>query len=146
MYKHILLPVDGSEFGMGAIPYAVKFAKAVGARLTAILVTAPYEAIAVGEIAAYLTEEQYRERASANATEILNKVKSAADAAGVPVTTYHAQHNHPWEAIIETAKEKGCDLILMASHGRRGLAGVLLGSETKKVLTHTNLPVLVWRA
>jgi nucleotide-binding universal stress UspA family protein len=146
MYKHILLPVDGSEFGMGAIPYAVKFAKAVGARLTAIIVTAPYETIAVGEISAYLPEAEYRERAAANATEILTKVKSVAEAAGVPITAYHAQHTHPWEAIIETAKERDCDLILMASHGRRGIAGVLLGSETKKVLTHTTIPVLVWRA
>jgi len=146
MYKHILLPIDGSEFGMGSIPYAVNFAKTIGARITAINVTAPYEAVAVGEIAAYLSEPEYRERTKANATELLSKVKSAAEAAGVPVTAYQVPHAHPWEAIIQTAKEKGADLILMASHGRRGIVGVLLGSETKKVLTHSNIPVLVWRA
>ena len=63
----------------------------------------------------------------------------------MPVTTYQVEHAHPWEAIIQTAKDRGCDLILMASHGRRGIAGVLLGSETKKVLTHTKIPVLIWR-
>lgn len=145
MYKNILLPVDGSEFGMGSVPYAIKFAKAVGARITAINVTAPYETIAVGELASFLVHDEYTKRAAENAAAVLERVKSAAREANVLVAAYQVEHAHPWEAIIHTAKEKGCDLILMASHGRRGIAGVLIGSETKKVLTHTTIPVLVWR-
>ncbi len=145
MYKHILLPVDGSEFGMGSVPYAIKFAKAIGARITALNVTTPYESITIDAFATHLPGEEYRERITANATAILQKVKSAGEAAGIPIAAYHVPNIHPWDAIIQTAKEQGCDLILMASHGRRGIAGVLLGSETKKVLTHTTIPVLVWR-
>ncbi len=145
MYKHILLPVDGSEFGMGSVPYAIKFAKAIGARITALNVTTPYESITIDAFATHLPGEEYRERITANATAILQKVKSAGEAAGIPIAAYHVPNIHPWDAIIQTAKEQGCDLILMASHGRRGIAGVLLGSETKKVLTHTTTPVLVWR-
>ena len=146
MYKHILLPVDGSEFGMGSVPYAVNFAKTIGARITAINVSTPYASIAVGEVAVHLREDEYRERAKAAATAVLEKVKAAGREAGVQIAADHASNAHPWEAIIQAAKEEGCDLILMASHGRRGIAGVLLGSETKKVLTHTTIPVLVWRA
>lgn len=146
MYKHILLPVDGSEFGAGAIPYAMSLAKDAGARVTAIHVTAPFELVAVGELAAYMVADEYTKRAEANAARILDRVKQAGKEAGVSVTAYQVQHAHPWEAIIASAKEYDCDLILMASHGRRGIAGLLLGSETKKVLTHTTTPVLVWRA
>jgi nucleotide-binding universal stress UspA family protein len=145
MYKHILLPVDGSEFGMGSVPYALKLAESIGARITAINVTAPYETVAVGELASFLVADEYIKRAEANAVAVLDRVKRAALEAGVPVKTYQVEHAHPWEAIVQTAKEQGSDLILMASHGRRGIAGVLLGSETKKVLTHTMIPVLVWR-
>ncbi len=145
MYKHIMLPVDGSEFGMGSVPFAIKFAKAIGARITALNVTTPYESITIDAFATHLPGEEYRERITANATAILQKVKSAGEAAGIPIAAYHVPNIHPWDAIIQTAKEQGCDLILMASHGRRGIAGVLLGSETKKVLTHTTTPVLVWR-
>lgn len=145
MFKHILLPVDGSAFGMGSVPYAVNLAKVIGARITAINVTAPYETVAVGELASFLAADDYTKRAAENASHALERVKRAGQEANVPVSGYQVQHAHPWEAIIQTAKEQGCDLILMASHGRRGLAGVLLGSETKKVLTHTTIPVLVWR-
>lgn len=145
MYKNILLPVDGSEFGMGSVPYALNLAKSIGAHITAIHVTAPYETIAIGALGTFLMADEYIKRAEANAAAVLDRVKRAAQEAGVPVKTYQVEHAHPWEAIIRTAKEQGCDLILMASHGRRGIVGVLLGSETKKVLTHTSIPVLVWR-
>jgi nucleotide-binding universal stress UspA family protein len=145
MYKHILLPVDGSDFGMGSIPYAINLAKAVGARLTALNVSIPYAAIVSGALAARFPEEDYLKGTHDTAAGNLKKVEAIATAAGVPYKGFHAFHLHPWESIIETAKEQGCDLIVMASHGRRGLAGLLLGSETKKVLTHTTTPVLVWR-
>ncbi len=146
MYKRILLPVDGSEFAQGSVAFAVRMAKTVGAALSAVNVTAPYHDIAIGEVGAYIPEAEYKSRAAANAAAILAKVKEAAAAEGVAVSLHHLSHTHPWEAIIETAKKDGADLIVMASHGRRGLAGVLLGSETKKVLTHSTIPVLVWRA
>lgn len=146
MYKRILLPVDGSEFADGSVAYAIRLAKAIGAALTAVHVTAPYRDIAIGEIGAYLPEVEYKTRAAANAAAALEKVKVAATAAGLAVSVHHVSHSHPWEAIIQTAKKEGADLIVMASHGRRGLAGLLIGSETKKVLTHSTIPVLVWRA
>jgi len=146
MYKRILLPVDGSEFAEGSVAYAIRLAKSIGATLTAVHVTAPYSDIAIGEIGAYLPEAEYKARAAANAVAALDKVKAAATAAGLAVTVHHMSHSHPWEAIIQTAKKDGADLIVMASHGRRGLAGLLIGSETKKVLTHSTIPVLVWRA
>jgi len=145
MYKNILLPVDGSEFAMGSVPYALKLAKSIGARITAIHVTAPYSTIAIGALASFLAADDYIKRAKANAAVVLDQVKHAAQETDVLVTTCQIEHAHPWEAIIRTAAGQGCDLILMASHGRRGLVGVLLGSETKKVLTHTTIPVLVWR-
>lgn len=146
MYKRILLPVDGSEFSQGSAAFAIKMAKTLGAALSVIYVTAPYRDIAIGEVGAYLPEADYKTRAAAAAAAILDKVKEAAAAEGLVVTIHHLSHSHPWEAIIRTAKEQGTDLIIMASHGRRGLASLLIGSETKKVLTHSTIPVLVWRA
>lgn len=145
MYKHILLPVDGSEFSMGVVASAMKLAATTGAEVTALTVTAPYRAVAVGELAAHMDEREYDKRTDGNANAILLKVKDAAKAAGVTIHAVHAYHAHPWEAIIAEAADKKCDLIMMASHGRRGLTGLLIGSETKKVLTHTSIPVLVWR-
>lgn len=146
MYKHILLPLDGSDFGMGAIPDALKFAKAIGASLSALSVSVPYTVAIPGPLAARFPEEDYNKATQETATGILRKVEAAATEAGVPFKAYRARNAHPWEAIINTAEEHGCDLIFMASHGRRGIAGVLIGSETKRVLTHTTTPVLVWRA
>ncbi len=145
MYKHILLPIDGSDFGMGSIPYAMDLAKATGASISALMVSTPYTAIAPNTMSAHISEEAFNENMRAYAVAALKKVEAVAAAANVPFKAYHVRHVHPWEATINTAKEQGCDLILMASHGRRGIAGVLLGSETKKVLTHTTIPVLVWR-
>ena len=146
MYKHILLPVDGSDFGMGAVPDAIKLAKSLGAKLTALTVTVPYSAVASGALANRFPEEDYNKATHTTAVGILSKVEAVADASGVAFKGYNARNTHPWEAIISTAKEQGCDLIFMASHGRRGIVGVLIGSETKRVLTHTDIPVLVWRA
>ena len=92
-----------------------------------------------------ISEEQFREEAQARADRFLGAIRNAAEAAGVPCDTVTATSDHPWKEIIKTAQAKGCDLILMSSHGRRGLAGLILGSETTKILTHTNIPVLVFR-
>jgi nucleotide-binding universal stress UspA family protein len=145
MYKNILLPVDGSAFGRGTIPYAMALAKATGARVTALHVTLPREELAIGALGSFFMSDAYTKLAKQNASAILDTVTRAGKEADVKVTTFEVEHAHPWEAITRAADQERCDLIIMASHGRRGIAGLLLGSETKKVLTHTKTPVLVWR-
>ena len=145
MYKNILLPVDGSAFGRGTIPYAMALAKATNARITSLHVTLPREELSIGGLGAFFMSDEYTKIAKQNAAAVLDTVKQAGKEAGIPVTALEIEHVHPWEAITRTAEQERCDLIVMASHGRRGIAGLLLGSETKKVLTHTKVPVLVWR-
>lgn len=145
MYKHILIPTDGSQFSERAALYGVRLAQALNARVTAITVTAPWQTIAIGEVAVAIPEGDYEMRAETNAWNFLNKITDAAKAAGVPRNAVHIRHSSPYEAIIEAATSHGCDLIVMGSHGRRGIAGLLLGSETVRVLTHSKVPVLVYR-
>jgi nucleotide-binding universal stress UspA family protein len=146
MYKNILLAVDGSAFGSGTIPYAMKLAKETGARITAVHVTRPRNEMAVGELGAFFMSDAYTKVAAQLAERVLETVKRAGAEAGVPLTAMLVEHVHPWEAIVRTADEQKCDLILMASHGRKGITGLLLGSETTKVLSHSKVPVLIWRA
>lgn len=146
MYQHILIPTDGSELSEKAIAHGVALAKTQNAKITALHVTAPFsistfEPIAVAPNAA----EQHLERARAVASRHLDVVADAAKVAGVACNTVHAVDHHPYQAIIDTANSKGCDLIAMASHGRSGISAIVLGSETVKVLTHTTIPVLVLR-
>jgi nucleotide-binding universal stress UspA family protein len=145
MYKHILLPTDGSELSATAVRDGVKFAKELGARVTALHVTPPFHPVEVtpSVFTAHITEHDARAKESAQ--RALGAVTEAARAAGVPCATAHRVSNSPFEAIIAVAGEAGCDLIFMASHGRRGVAALLLGSETNKVLTHSKIPVLVTR-
>jgi len=146
MYQHILLPTDGSELAHKAVTHGLSLAKSVGAKVTALIVEASFSVydlpsskmLAVSHVFA-----EYGEQAKAHASKILNRVADEAKAVGVACDTVQATHDHPYEGIVETAKEKGCDLIVMASHGRTGLAAVVLGSVTTKVLTHTKVPVLV---
>lgn len=143
MHTHILIPTDGSELSAKTIEYGIALAKSVGARVTGLTVSRPLRrasATAAREVVAA------RERAAAAATGRLAQVTEAAAKAGVDCDVVHAQHRHPYKSIIGTANDKGCDLIVMASHGRRGISAIVLGSETVKVLTHSNIPVLVFRA
>jgi nucleotide-binding universal stress UspA family protein len=145
MYKHILLPTDGSELSATAVRDGVKFAKEIGARVTAVHVTAPFHPTEITPSAFTALIEEHEAKATESAQRALGAVKEAARAAGVSCTTVHRVSVSPYEAIIELADEAGCDLIFMASHGRRGVAALLLGSETNKVLTHSKIPVLVTR-
>ncbi len=147
MYKHILIPVDGTPLSKKAIREGIRLAKSCGAKVTGFFSPPEYEVLIYGEYFPpdLMPREEYEERADANAEKILAAVRKEADAAGVPCATYHTASRMPWEAIIEAARKKRCDLIVMASHGRKGLTGVLLGSETTKVLTHSKIPVLVCR-
>jgi len=147
MIKHILLPTDGSPLSARAVAAGVKLAKAVGARVTGLFVApAPtplvYERfVPVG----YMTPEQHAALIERAAARYLGVIEKAAKAAGVPCECVRITSDFPADVILQTATKRRCDLIVMASHGRRGLSAVLLGSETQKVLTHAKLPVLVYR-
>jgi nucleotide-binding universal stress UspA family protein len=146
MYQHILIATDGSALAEKAISHGLSLAKSVGAKVTALIVEAPFNVYDVPESRIRQISEafaQHSEQARQHAAEVLNRVAEAAKAALVPCETVQIEHDHPYQAIIATAKDKGCDLIVMASHGRSGISAILLGSVTNKVLTHTSIPVLV---
>ncbi|APR06024.1 UspA [Thauera chlorobenzoica] len=147
MFKHILVPTDGSALSEATAARAVSFAKEAGARITFFYAQPDFPMPIYGEGALIdpTTPEQFAKSAAAEAEGILSKAKQAADAAGVSADTDTLVNEVPYEAIIDAADRHGCDLIFMASHGRRGIAGLLLGSETQKVLTHSKTPVLVCR-
>ena len=145
MYKHILLPTDGSELSATAVRDGIQFAKEIGARVTALHVTPPFHPIEMTPSSFTAHAEEHEAKAKDSAQRALGAVTTAARVAGVPCATVHRVSHSPYEAIIAVAGEAGCDLIFMASHGRRGVAALLLGSETSKVLTHSKIPVLVTR-
>ena len=147
MFKHILVPTDGSALSESAVSRAVTFARASGARITFFYAQPDFPMPIYGEGALIdpTTPEQFAKSAAAEAQSILAKAKSIADADGVVAATDTVVNEVPYQAVIDAADRHGCDLIFMASHGRRGIAGFLLGSETQKVLTHSKTPVLVYR-
>jgi len=145
MYSHILIPTDGSELSERAIKEGLALAKAIDAEVTAITVSETFHTFSVNPVAVTETPEQYQKDSDAKAEKYLAVASNAAAAAGVSYEGIHVIHDHPYEAIIAAAQERGCDLIVMASHGRRGMSALVLGSETVKVLTHSNIPTLVCR-
>lgn len=134
MYQHILVPTDGSSLSAEAVDQALQLAKPLKARLTLLTVTRPFHVFAAEPGMVTATPQQY-----------LRAAQDKAAAANVPCEAIQLESEHPYQAIIETAVKRGCDLIAMASHGRRGIAAIVLGSETVKVLTHSKIPVLVYR-
>lgn len=147
MFKHILVPTDGSPLSEGTVARAVSFAKDAGARITFFYAQPDFPMPIYGEGALIdpTTPEQFGKAAAEEAKRILDAAKAAADEAGVSSDSDTVVNEVPYEAVIDAAERHGCDLIFMASHGRRGIAGLLLGSETQKVLTHSKIPVLVYR-
>ena len=145
MFKHILLPTDGSELSEAAIQKGVQFAKSINAELTGFHVILPFHVFTLQTEMLEDTKEQYERQSKVQAEQFLGVIKKAAEKAGVSCDTEYVTSSHPYEMIIKAAEKKGCDLIMMASHGRRGMQGLLIGSETQKVLTHTMIPVLVFR-
>lgn len=144
MFKRIIVPTDGSEITAKAVSTAVQLAKIHGARLYAVSVKEPFPYSAVSEMQPTPPQEFFdaQERiASARVREVV----AAAEAAGVPCEGHTVEALHAWEAVIEHAKTHDADLVVMASHGRRGFQAMLLGSETQKLLTHCTIPVLVVR-
>ncbi|MBV9286601.1 MAG: universal stress protein [Hyphomicrobiales bacterium] len=145
MFKHILIPTDGSDLSRKAVLYAVQLAKACNARVTGLTLIEPYHVATLDAVLVSVDQDQYEAESRRIADATLEQISIAADAAGVPCDTIREVHEHPYRAIIDAAHAKGCDLIVMASHGRRGMSALLLGSETVKVLTHSTIPVLVYR-
>jgi nucleotide-binding universal stress UspA family protein len=145
MYKHILLPTDGSELSERAVREGVRFAKSIGARVTALHVTPPFYPAGLNPGAFTAQAEEHARRAKESTQAALGSAERAAREAGVACTVQHRESDSPWNEIITVAVDGGCDLVFMASHGRRGVAALVLGSETNKVLTHSKIPVLVTR-
>lgn len=143
MYRHILVPTDGSRFSAPAIRMAAGLAKALGAKLTGLHVVAPYFPADSGK--AYASLSGFRHAVEKEAGHALAAFNAEARSRGVTATASSVIGGEPWQVILRAARARKCDLIVMASHGRRGLAGFILGSETTKVLTHSKIPVLVCR-
>jgi nucleotide-binding universal stress UspA family protein len=148
MYKHILLPTDGSRLAVRGVKAGVKLAKKLGARVTAVYVIPRYIPPVFPEAAVYVPEitlEQYNRVMKKEAARALGVVEAEARAAGVPCTTAMPSDHQAWQGILRVARSKKCDAIAMASHGRGGVGGLILGSETARVLAHSKIPVLVLR-
>ena len=145
MYKHVLIPTDGSPLSEAAIHQGVALAKVLSARVTGVTATPSFRAIAVEPMMITDTPAQWEHDCRERAEQCLAVVRAIAKIAGVPCETTRVVDDNPYRAIIATAQSQGCDLIVMASHGRRGLSAFVLGSETTKVLTHSKIPVLVCR-
>ena len=147
MFKNILVPTDGSDLSDSTVARAIAFAKDAGAKIVFFYAQPDFPTPIYGEGALFdpTTPDQFSRAAAAEADKILTKAKAAAEADGVTAGGDSVVSEVPYEAIIAAAERNGCDLIFMASHGRRGLSGLLLGSETQKVLTHSKIPVLVYR-
>jgi nucleotide-binding universal stress UspA family protein len=145
MFKHVLIATDGSPLSDSASRSAVKLAKSLSAQVTAITVSTPFHAFTSNYVMLTDTEDGYNDDCERRARSSLDVVGKAAESAGVAFHGMHVFHEHPYAAIIEAADEKGCDVICMASHGRKGTIALVVGSETMKVLTHSKIPVVVWR-
>ena len=145
MYKNILLPTDGSVLAGRAVDAGIALAKAIGARLTAVVAIEPFHRIAFAPEQLGFTEASYIAHARAESGKIVDGVAAKATAAGVKLDVVLRVSEPPHEAIIDVAISNGCDLIVMASHGRGGISALVLGSVTSKVLARTTTPVLVYR-
>jgi nucleotide-binding universal stress UspA family protein len=145
MYTNILIPTDGSELSGKAVQHGIALAKRIGAKATALTVLPPFHVFTTDTQMLEDTPAGYQARMQKQAEKTLGAVAHAAQTAGVACEMVHVAHEHSYQAIIDTAELKGCDLVVMAWHGRHGISALVLGSETLKVLTHSKIPVLVHR-
>ena len=147
MYKHILVATDGSKLSQKAVTHAIALAQALGAKMTVFYASPDYPlpAYADGVVYEPVSKKEYAALATQEAEKILSAIAQKAEAGGLECATIHAIAPAPWEAILAAAKKAKADAIVMASHGRRGVSALLLGSETQKVLTHSKIPVIVVR-
>lgn len=145
MFKHILFPTDGSEASQNAIRKCVLFAKEIGASLTGLHVIPEFHVVTYQTEMLEDTQAQFENDCVLRAKHYLSEVSNVAKEYGVNCETAYLTGDHPFDVIVQLAQQKNCDLIAMASHGRQGLKGILMGSETQKVITHSKIPVLVFR-
>ena len=148
MYKHILIPTDGSPLSGKAIKDGIALAKALRARVTGFYSPEQYEVLAYGEYFPpnLISRVEWTERSKQTAEKYLSAIEKAAKAAGVPYQSDYKESMSPWQAIVDAARRNKCDLIFMASHGRTGIPGILLGSQAAKVLSHSKIAVLVHKS
>jgi nucleotide-binding universal stress UspA family protein len=145
MFKHILIATDGSDLARKALDHGLDLARALGAKVTVVTVTPSWASVAPGEAAIAFPVDEYIRATKENAAAILASAEAAAKRAGVPCATRHEADRFPAEGILSAAEESGCDLIVMSSHGRRGLQRFFLGSQAQEVVTSSPLPVLICR-
>jgi nucleotide-binding universal stress UspA family protein len=145
VYKHLLVPTDGSQLSVEAIKHGVAFAKDAGAKISFLTVTEPFHTISFEADQLEATASGYQKYMADRAARCLAEAAKLAKDAGISFEELHVVDDQPYRAIIHTAEAKGCDLIVMGSHGRRGISAIVLGSVTVKVLTHSTIPVLVYR-
>jgi len=147
MFKNILIPTDGSALSRKAIKAGVELARTVGARITGFYSPEQYEVLAYGEYFPpdLMSRAEWENRSKKTAVRFLAAIEKEATAAGVKYSGLFLDSVSPWEAIVEAAKKNKCDLIFMASHGRSGLSGLLLGSQAAKVLAHSKVPVMIYK-
>jgi nucleotide-binding universal stress UspA family protein len=148
VFRHILIPTDGSRLAARGVRAGVRLARALGARVSGVYVMQPLRAVAYDESALFyagLSARDWRRRFESAARNALAVLESEARAAKVPCSTAIVRHARPWKGILAAARRRRCDAIVMASHGRSGLGGLLLGSETQRVLARSKLPVLIAR-
>jgi nucleotide-binding universal stress UspA family protein len=145
MYKHILIAIDGSELANKAVTEGLALAAALNARVTVVTVSEPISPYLYSDATVGASAEDFEKCAAANAFFVLGSAADVATKLCVPCETVHVKNSYPADGIIEVAKSRGCDLIVMASHGRRGLSQLVLGSQTNRVVSLSTLPVLVTR-
>jgi nucleotide-binding universal stress UspA family protein len=146
MFRHLLIATDGSPLSEDAARKAIDLAKSLGARVTAMTASLPYGVFTAADYMLVSdTEDTYNRECGSRAKQYLAVIKKAAAAAGVACDEVHTFNDQAHAAIIDIASQRGCDLICIASHGRSGLTALVVGSVTMKVLTHSRIPVLVWR-
>jgi nucleotide-binding universal stress UspA family protein len=145
MYKNILIAIDGSDLSNKATAHGLALAKSIGARVTFVYVTPPWESLAFGEAAVMFPPVDYEKNMAQAAKTLLDAAAAGAAKDGVAFERLHLTDVQAYRAILDAASQKGSDLIVMGSHGRRGLVGLVLGSVTTKTVTHAKIPILVYR-
>jgi nucleotide-binding universal stress UspA family protein len=147
MFKNILIPTDGSELSEKVVKDGVALAKVINAKITGVHIFPSHHISPYGEFGPSddVVQKQMRDAATAQGNEFLDRIEAAAQSAGVSFERVISEDDDAWRGIIDAAQKKKCDLIMMSAHGRRGLSALVLGSETNKVLTHSKIPVLVYR-
>jgi len=145
MFRNILIPTDGSPLATLAVDAGITFAKEVGAKITVFTVTEPFHLVSLDAEQISSTRTQYEALSELHAAETLAAARTRAEAAGVPCVTDQASTHEVYREIIRKAEEIGADLIIMASHGRGGVGALIIGSVASKVLTHSTIPVLIYR-